>query len=221
MKILLVGFNQFGSLSVNPSEAIVRQIEQRQRIDGVRLITEVLPTEFAGAGTRIREVIRNLVPDAILALGVAGGARHVRLERVALNIDDSEISDNRGDTPGARVIEPRGPVAYWSTLPLQRLSEILKGMRIPVEMSSHAGTYVCNHVFYAARHEIELMDLTAPCGLIHVPLMLEQAEAADGAVFALPLAVMAEAVESCIDFLNQEFCSRTSSLSVASQNRFT
>lgn len=207
MKILLTGFNQFSSLSANPSEAIVQQVAQNCRIEGVRLVTEVLPTEFVRAGNRIRELIRTLVPDAAIALGVARGTDCVRLERVALNIDDSETPDNLGDTPISRIIQPRGPVAYWSTLPLGRLMDVWKGLGVPVEISSHAGTYVCNHAFYSARHEIERLNAAAQCGLIHVPLMLEQAEAI-GTAFALPLAVMAEAVTSCIDLLNQEFRSR-------------
>ena len=31
----------------------------------------------------------------------------------------------------------------------------LKGRDIPAVISNHAGAYVCNHVFYTARHEIE------------------------------------------------------------------
>ena len=211
MKILLTGFNRFSSLSVNSSEAIVHRVEQNCHSEGMGLVTEVLPTEFVRAGNRIRELIRTLTPDVVIVLGVARDTNYVRLERVALNIDDSETPDNRGDAPSARIIQPRGPVAYWSTLPLEILMDVLKGLGVPAEISSHAGTYVCNHVFYSARHEIEQLNAAVQCGLIHVPLMLEQAEAI-GTTFVLPLAVMAEAVTSCIDLLNPEFRSQSSSL---------
>jgi pyroglutamyl-peptidase len=122
---------------------------------------------------------------------------------MALNIDDSEAPDNVGDAPSVRIIQPRGPVAYRSTLPLRKFMDALKSRGLPVEISSNAGTFVCNHVFYSARYEIEQVNPGGQCGFIHVPLMLEQAEAFETSC-AIPLAVMVEAVTSCIDLLYEE-----------------
>ena len=70
MKILLTGFNAFGTVKVNPSQLIVEHFAANPP-DGIDLITEVLPTEFEAAGNRIRALIRQHLPDAVLCLGVA------------------------------------------------------------------------------------------------------------------------------------------------------
>ena len=55
MKILLTGFEAFGNLRANPSQQIVERMAERARQQGIPdLYPEILPTEYAGAGRRIR-----------------------------------------------------------------------------------------------------------------------------------------------------------------------
>ena len=44
-KVLLTGFEPFGGASFNPSGAVVQEIG-RHGIDGVEIITAILPVEF-------------------------------------------------------------------------------------------------------------------------------------------------------------------------------
>jgi pyroglutamyl-peptidase len=156
MKILLTGFEPYGVVEVNPSEQVVRRIAARARARGQNnLYTEILPTEFVAAGKRIRQLIRKLRPGAVLCLGVAPSRDKISLERIALNLNDDPLPDNAGRVRAGRRIVPGGPVAYWSTLPLERIRKQLEKRGVPVSYSNHAGTYLCNHVFYVARHEIE------------------------------------------------------------------
>jgi pyrrolidone-carboxylate peptidase len=62
MKILLTGFEPFGKIKKNPSEAIVRQIAPRTADRGYDLIAEVLPTEFRTADRKLRKLIRSNKP---------------------------------------------------------------------------------------------------------------------------------------------------------------
>jgi pyroglutamyl-peptidase len=209
IKILLAGFTPFAGLHVNPSEEIVRRIsENTESFPGVLLAAEVLPTEFEAAGTRIRESICRFLPQSVLILGVAPGSGQICLERLAVNIDDSDMPDLTGDTPSGRLIETAGPAAYWVTLPLSHLSKMLESRKIPVRLSNHAGTYVCNHALYAALHVIEERQLNVGCGLAHIPLMSEQTEIADGRLPALPLASMVDAVRACIEVLRDDCLTR-------------
>lgn len=194
--ILLTGFNPFGGLEVNSSQLIVESIAERTRERG-DMVTEVLPTEYGRAGERMRDLIRELRPKAILALGVAMGAPVFRLERVALNLDDSDEPDNSGEVIRGQVIEAAGPVAYWSTLPLTRMLEGLEGLGVPARISNHAGAFLCNHVFYLARHQVELLGIPSRCGFIHVP---GESTGATGDC-GLPLALIVEGIESCIEVL--------------------
>ncbi len=205
MSILLTGFNEFGELQMNPSQAIVRVVAQRAASKSQdNLVTEVLPTEFRAAGARIRALIRNLEPESVVSLGVSSWVDAICLERVALNLDDTQEPDNAGEVRACQLVVPDGPVAYWSTLPLEQLYGALRERGIPVRYSNHAGTFVCNHVFYVARHEIEELGLDAECGFIHVPLMTEQLDMPDAGLFSLPFDTMVEAVECCLALLQNQ-----------------
>ena len=192
MRILLTGFMPFGNHPINPSQQIVEAMANRGN-DELEFITEVLPVEYHAAGERIGTLIREHQPDAIVLLGLAARSDAIRLERVALNVDDAGLADNAEDLASGRVIEPDGPAAYWSSLPLDAMQQALQGRDIPVKISNHAGTYVCNHLFYAARHFLEQRTVTTPCGFIHVPAISEGDDTP-----GLPLATMIAAVETCL-----------------------
>ena len=194
MKILLTGFNRFGKVRENPSQLIVEEIVRR-RLAG--LIAEVLPTEFAAAGKRIRALIRRHRPDWIFCLGVAQGIPAIHLERIALNLDDTEAPDNAGRIHAAKQIVKDGPLAYESTLPLEKLRDRLRQRRVPAAISNHAGTYVCNHVFYTARYEVERLGLNARCGFIHLPGLPSKNSP------GMPLAQTIEAVEECLRLVTE------------------
>jgi len=201
MKILLTGFEPFGPVRVNPSEQIVRRLAEEARKDGESdVLAEVLPTEFAAAERRVRRLIRKHRPDAILCLGVAPKRRTISLERVALNLDDDSLPDNAGRRRNGRLIVSKGPAAYWSTLPLDRFHRRLSKRHIPVSYSNHAGTYICNHVFYVARHEVEQSGRIIPCGFIHVPPAGKRSKKAAA---GMTLETLIGAVKNCVEVLRQ------------------
>ncbi len=202
-KILITGFNPFAGAAVNPSQLIVEQLVRRPRDRGGWTLTgETLPTEFGGAERRMRELIQTQRPDAVLSIGLAGSAEGIRLERVALNVDDAIIPDNAGDQARGRLIVPDGPAAYWSTLPIQEMLAALQARGIPAVISNHAGTFVCNHVMYVARDEIERLGLAARSGFIHVPPLARPEDSA-GKPQGLTLEIMTEAIEICLEAIRQ------------------
>jgi pyroglutamyl-peptidase len=142
---------------------------------------------------RLSDLIAQHQPDVVICLGLAARRSAINLERVALNLDDAKIPDNAGDLAVGRPIQQDGPVAYLSTLPLEKMKQALQAREIPVEISNHAGAYVCNHVFYAARHAIEQAHFPAICGFIHVPAIADSADDQ-----GLLLDQMIEAVGVCI-----------------------
>jgi pyroglutamyl-peptidase len=204
MRVLLTGFGPFPGVPANPSEMIAAELGARPRPhDGIELVTRALPVEYEAAGAGIRELISRIEPDAVLCLGVAAGRAAINLERFALNLDDAPIPDNAGQLLQGTAIVPDGPAAYQSTLPLDRMHAALVALDVPATMSNHAGTYICNHTFYAARHHIETLGHHAPCGLVHIPLPLElvSIQAPAG---ALSLASIAAASEASLQILAEE-----------------
>lgn len=193
--MILTGFTSFGSVAVNPSQLIIEAVAARHPVS--HLVTAVLPVEYAAAGRWIVDLIHSYQPEAVVCLGIAQNRKAINLERVALNLNDAAIPDNAGDLATGRLIDPAGPPAYWSNLPLDTMLAALQARGIPAAISNHAGAYVCNHVFYVARRELERMGSGAACGFIHVPPLSEPADHSDG----LPLAIMMDAVECCLEIL--------------------
>jgi pyroglutamyl-peptidase len=188
MRVLLTGFEPFGSHATNPSQEIVAMLAARApRTTGrrVELQTTILQTEYDRAARRLGSLIDELRPDAVVSLGVDSRAEGICLERIALNLDDKDLADNAGEVRLARPIVPGGPMVYVSTLPLDAMLKVLRQADFPATISNHAGTYVCNHVFYTARHLLEQSRRQIPCGFIHVPVVdaaksLSVARLADG-----------------------------------------
>jgi pyroglutamyl-peptidase len=198
VRILLTGFQPFGKVDVNPSQCIIEHFAARNCPD---LIARVLPTEYRASAQAIEAAILAEQPDAVVCLGVAQSRKTISLERIAVNLDDAPLADNAGVLASGERIVPGGPAAYWSTLPLEAMRRALAARDIPVSCSNHAGTYVCNHVFYSARHALETLGANTPCGFIHVPgLLRTEGETTTG----LPLETMIEAVELCLDVLRGE-----------------
>ncbi len=190
MRILLTGFQPFGDLQVNPSQRIVEYYQTLKRGD---LIPLVLPTAYKAASERIELAIKDYVPDAVIMLGVAQHRTTISLERIAVNIDDTALPDNSDVVASGDRIAQEGPAAYWSTLPLNAMRSALDARGIPVSISNHAGTFVCNHAFYLAKHVLASLGRPTPCGFIHVPALAETADQP-----GLSLEKMIEAIEICL-----------------------
>lgn len=197
MTLLLTAFDAFAGVAVNPSQLVIEALALRNPSD---LVAAVLPTAFGASGNRMRQLIRDSRPRSVVCLGVKSQSSAIQLERFALNLDYSDSPDNDGQVLKADVINPRGPAAYHSTLPLELFAARLRAMQIPVAFSDFAGTYVCNHVFYIACEEARQFTPEPRCGLIHVPMVPASGTGLGMRNVDLPL--MVSAIENCIQILN-------------------
>ena len=115
--------------------------------------------------------------------GPGGGRSEITPERVAINVDDARIPDNAGRQPVDTAVQLQGPTAYFSTLPIKAMVRNLRTEGIPASVSNTAGTFVCNHVFYALMHHLAQATTKdgrpqareARGGFIHVPALPELA----------------------------------------------
>ena len=158
MKILVTGFHPFGDDSVNPSELVAKNFGGFS-----------LPVVRGKCFESFKVVFQKINPSAILMLGQASGSQEIRLERIAINLDDFRIPDNEGNQPKEETILPNGPAGYFSTLPLSKIYRILNKKQIPVQYSLSAGTYVCNHLFYRVMNFLTNENRVIPAGFIHIP----------------------------------------------------
>ena len=194
MKIMITGFGRFGKHQNNPTKEILRILPKS--IYGHDLIKVELPVIFDECYDYLKPFIDIHQPDAIFMLGLAGGSKAIRLERVALNVKDASIPDNIGAKPKDMPIVENGKNAYFSLLPLREMEDALKNKSIPVVVSNSTGLYVCNNIMYHVLHNIDHNNKNVVAGFIHVPYMDE--DKPNESDFSLPLYTLNEAVIDCI-----------------------
>lgn len=190
--ILLTGFEPFGDQSVNPSWTAALRARDILRSEGYKVEAVELPCVFGESASVLLAAVESLAPDVVLCAGLAGGRERLSLERVAINCDDARIPDNKGKRPIDEEVVPGGPAAYFSTLPIKASLRNLQIAGIKGEISQSAGTYVCNHVFYALMHALATRDGVRG-GFVHLPYLPEQVPEGSGTP-SMPLDAMAAGI---------------------------
>ncbi|UXR51151.1 pyroglutamyl-peptidase I [Staphylococcus simulans] len=172
MNILVTAFDPFDKEKTNPALEAVKLLPETI---GEHTITKLeIPTVFNESVEAIKQQLKIETYDAVLAIGQAGGRFDLTPERVGINVDDARIADNKGNQPIDEVIQEDGAPAYFSNMPVKRLTQAIKDAGVPASLSNTAGTFVCNHVLYQLGY---LHATTFPYiqfGFIHVPFIPEQ-----------------------------------------------
>ena len=149
--MLIIGFQGYGGRAINPAEEIVKALDGTT-VAGTSVTGRTLPVRNAGHGERIRSLLEELRPPAIICLGLWPGEQMIRLERAGLNVSDFEIADNEGALEHGPVVAG-GPLALAATLPIEAIRERLLAAGIPARLSSSAGNFLCNATLYHALSE--------------------------------------------------------------------
>ena len=151
------------------------------RIRGLDIHTAELPTSYDKSALILQRAIEEVRPEIVLCVGLAGGRTELSLERVAINIQDARIQDNDGRQPIDRPIIEDGPAAYFATLPIKACVAALREAGLPAAVSNSAGTFVCNHIFYALMDMLGRQRQPARGGFLHIPYIPAQAARKGGA----------------------------------------
>lgn len=165
--VLVTGFEPFNGAALNPSGELVRRLTDLGHPD-CRIVGDVLPVSFANAPGMLAAAIDAHHPDIVVMLGLAESRHAITPERVALNLADARIADNDGAQPTDAPLEPHGPAARFTQLPVKHIADAISQAGIPADVSLSAGTYVCNAVMYAALGIAEQRE-SLVAGFIHVP----------------------------------------------------
>lgn len=192
--LLITGFDPFGGETVNSAWEAVRLLPDRIGLWRVHKLQ--IPTVFGDAAETVLEVAGALRPDVILSIGQAGGRAAVTPERIAINVRDARIPDNRGEQPIGRLIAPEGPAAYFTTVPVMTMAQAIRDAGISATVSNSAGAFVCNDVLYSLLHHYH--GSATRVGFIHVPYLPQQAKAG---VASMPLEEILRALETAIGAL--------------------
>ena len=147
LRVLLTGFEPYWDYPENSSWAVAEKVTAYS-ISGVYIVAEQMPVSFERVATALRNGVEKHHPDLIIMLGQSGGSDRVKLERVALNMMDSKLSDNDGFTPNEQPINPDTAAALFTNLPIKSLCKAIEERGMAVKISNSCGLYVCNRLYY-------------------------------------------------------------------------
>lgn len=190
-KVLLIGFESFAGYSSNPSQDLVLETALQGQ-EGWEINVAILPVRWREIHAALGRALTQSKPQWVLAFGLAANRQAISLERVAINLLDFSLPDNTGEEIREQAILPGGATAFFSGLPLRRLSDSLIKAGIPTEISCTAGTFCCNQAFYLLAHESNNWRRYRG-GFIHLPCNPDLA-AQIGKTASLPWETMRQAL---------------------------
>lgn len=158
--ILATAFGPFGGRAVNASSMALAALRKSHPA----LRTRTLPVDLLEAPRRFRDALRRVNPSAILLLGEAGEAEHLRLERRAWNSIDFPIPDVAGRQPRGRRID-QGPNFLETKVDVEGLARTLDQHGHHAEVSTDPGRYLCNRIYHDG-----LQRTAVPALFVHLPL---------------------------------------------------
>lgn len=200
MKILITGFEPFGSNDENSSWVVANKVAT-QNTFGIDIALELMPVSFRSVAKTLRTAVTRHNPDLLIMLGQAGSSDKVRLERIAINMMDARNADNDGFIPDEDPINTETPVALFTNTDIKQLYNAIVEQSIPVKISNSCGLYVCNRIYYEALmlcNEINKMKAI----FVHLPLYDGQRDANENQ-HTLPLDKMEKAINVIINKLRE------------------
>lgn len=196
MKILLTAFDPFGKDAQNAAEEAVKLIPDA--LQGAEIVKKIIPTVFFESLGVLERTIGLERPDAVLCLGQAAGRSALTVERVAINLIDAEIPDNKGASPCDTPIVAGGESAYFSTLPVKAMVRAIRDAGIPASVSNSAGTFVCNQLMYGLLHLAKTKFLGLRGGFLHVPLSSAQAASKPSSLPSMSLQDISRGIQAAL-----------------------
>lgn len=190
--IVLLGFRPFGEYRENPSEIICRRLDGKT-LGSHTVFAKALPVEYLGLEEAVLQVLGATRPAVVLGLGLAAGRTHISVEKVAINYRDPAAADSAGRRPASTKIDPDGPVAVESNLPVEKIVGALRGAGIPAKLSLSAGAYLCNNMMYLVCREALRRGFLG--GFLHLPCHEELAARLEREVASMNIDTMQRAVE--------------------------
>jgi len=196
LSVVISGFDPYEGIAVNPALIVPDTLAKEgiavdpddfeDPLHGVdvRIHAVHMPVSFGKAWPMLNETLDRVHPHIVIATGLKQAARGILLERCAINLKDTTRPDADNVIPGQRLIDADGPAAYWTGLPLRAILNAFAADDIPASLSSDAGTFVCNALFYHLQAWAARQSKPTMCGFVNLPPVNEQPHPQHG----LPLA---------------------------------
>jgi pyroglutamyl-peptidase len=170
--VLITGFGPFPGVPVNATMRLLPELSRAaaRAFPDVQFAVEVLPTDWAAAPRRLRQLLAEVDPDLALHFGVSSRARGFEIEQRARNAC-AATPDASGALPTGAAIRDGGAEHLPASLPVRHIVARLRHLGIPAFVSRDAGTYLCNAALYHSL--VCAKDASGRrVGFVHIPATL-------------------------------------------------
>jgi pyroglutamyl-peptidase len=172
MRVVVTGFGSFPRVEVNPSARLVECLPlDLPPLLGHDVRVQVLPVTYRACADWIEQAGRAQALDILLHVGVRASGGGFALERFARNACRPDLVDAQGVCWQDSSIDPDGPQALASTLPVEQLCQMLAAEGLAVAASTDAGAYLCNYLLYKSLQQLRLRGADTWAGFLHIPRM--------------------------------------------------
>ena len=173
MRVLITGYEPAYGIKKTPSGEIAKAFADGSTfLNNVETFGVVLPQSFAYQSERLISELGVIRPEFLFILGSTFKHGKVRLEEFALNVIDTKVGDNSKIPITNRMVNQRGPAALRSNV---NIDGVMRKIEDPesVVRSYHAGTHVCNALYYDTLDYLSRFSPATKCLMIHVPFPVE------------------------------------------------
>jgi pyroglutamyl-peptidase len=169
--VLVTAFEPFGGETINASWAAARALDGWRCGDTVA-VARRLPCVYDACVAEFVEAFERLRPEAVLMTGQAARRAVVSVESVARNGAGASAADNGGVVRSE--IASEGPALLEATVRPVDVARAIRAAGLPARVSTNAGDYVCNHLFYEALRYLRRQAPGTPAVFVHLPATPEQ-----------------------------------------------
>lgn len=168
MRVIIAGFGPFPGAPFNPSAALAQALARRRRpaLAGLERRVHIFATSYASVDRDLPGLLA-AKPDILLIFGLAGRRHQLCVERRARNALSVVFPDASRYRPQCGVIAKGMPPALSGRAPFANLVAAARSL-VPARMSTDAGRYLCNYVFWRALEQSRGHEPLVQ--FIHIPL---------------------------------------------------
>jgi len=163
-RILVTGFDAFGSLAGNPSLDLIAKL----CITDNELESAVIPTSYKRAIQDVIRLIEENRPQLCVMFGYSPRPFALKLERYGRNRDTAATADNDDVVLNGPIIE-YGPSLIQSPIALDEIYASLRQSGHDVMLSDDAGGFVCNHTYYSVLKYLKETSVKCDALFVHIP----------------------------------------------------
>jgi pyroglutamyl-peptidase len=166
--ILVTGFEPFGGETVNASWEAAKTLEGWAH-DDFAAVVRLMPCAYESSIRTLIHAIEAARPSALLMTGQAARRAAVSVERFARNLNDAARPDNEGVLRKAARISEGAPARLEATAPAGAIARAMREAGIPARLSTDAGGFVCNHLYFGALAHLSRKGSAIPAVFVHLP----------------------------------------------------